>query len=151
MFKVLFDRDGWYGWEEVQRAGVQYTLDTVVTELYYNPERKLDIFWFLNFTVRPRNLFRIWRRHYLSNIFSIWCCLKTNSLTNRLKINWLSEFGLSTLHSFCVSCSLDCLKSKLEPNCRLYIPLYYGFHNNLNRDMGQTVNNVVLILFLLRK
>jgi len=44
MFKVLFDRDGWYGWEEVQRAGVQYTLDTVVTELYYNPERKLDTF-----------------------------------------------------------------------------------------------------------
>ena len=59
MFKVLFDRDGWYGWEEVQRAGVQYTLDTVVTELYYNPERKLETFQFLYLTVGPRKLFRI--------------------------------------------------------------------------------------------
>ena len=34
------NRKGWVGWEENQRAGVQYTIDTVVEELAMDPEKK---------------------------------------------------------------------------------------------------------------
>ena len=34
------NRKGWVGWEENQRAGVQYTIDTVVQELVMDPEKR---------------------------------------------------------------------------------------------------------------
>ena len=34
------NRRGWDGWEENQRAGVQYVLDTVVQELSMDPDKK---------------------------------------------------------------------------------------------------------------
>ena len=34
------NRKGWVGWEENQRAGVQYSIDTVVQELAMDPEKR---------------------------------------------------------------------------------------------------------------
>ena len=34
------NRKGWHGWEENQRAGVQYIIDTVVQELAWDPDKR---------------------------------------------------------------------------------------------------------------
>ena len=34
------NRQGWNGWEENQRAGVQYIIDTVIMELMMDPDKR---------------------------------------------------------------------------------------------------------------
>ena len=60
-------------------------------------------------------------RRHVGNLICIWCN-NTNTFTSSLKINWLNEMGLRTLHHCFVLCSSNYIKLSLESND----PQFYG-------------------------